>query len=72
MKRAPYSEHYQKLIIEPIEYIFANGWGRGFCIGNIIKYISRYEWKGGTEDLEKAQFYLEQLIKLEEANGHDA
>lgn len=40
-----------------------------FFIGNIIKYILRYPFKGGAEDLEKAKFYLEKLI--EKAKGDD-
>ncbi|EGP9869050.1 DUF3310 domain-containing protein, partial [Listeria monocytogenes] len=31
--------------------------------GNILKYVSRYEHKNGIEDLKKAQFYLDDLIK---------
>lgn len=30
--------------------------------GNIIKYVLRYEKKGGVEDLEKARWYLNKLI----------
>jgi len=30
--------------------------------GNIIKYISRYKYKNGVEDLKKARFYLNKLI----------
>ena len=33
--------------------------------GNIIKYILRYEKKGGVEDLEKARWYLNRLIAYE-------
>ena len=33
--------------------------------GNIIKYILRYEKKGGVEDLEKARWYLNRLIACE-------
>ncbi len=36
---------------------------RGYLKGNIIKYIWRYEHKGGVEDLEKAEWYIERLIK---------
>jgi hypothetical protein len=35
----------------------------GFCKGNIIKYITRENHKNGTEDLKKAQWYLDKLIK---------
>ena len=31
--------------------------------GNIIKYIWRYRYKNGVEDLEKALFYLKKLIE---------
>ena len=35
----------------------------GFLKGNILKYIHRYEYKAGLEDLEKAKWYLEELIR---------
>lgn len=36
----------------------------GFLKGNILKYISRADFKGNVvEDLEKAKWYLEELIK---------
>ena len=35
---------------------------RGYLKGNIIKYLWRYEWKNGLEDVEKAQFYLNRLL----------
>ena len=35
----------------------------GFCIGNVIKYIWRFKHKNGCEDLEKAKWYLEKVIK---------
>lgn len=40
---------------------------KGFVRGNVIKYLWRMEHKGGLEDLKKAQWYLDYLIKkLEE------
>ncbi|AQY55101.1 hypothetical protein [Geobacillus phage TP-84] len=44
---------------------------RGFYIGNIIKYILRFEQKNGVEDLKKARFYLDKLIELEEGSAPD-
>ena len=38
----------------------------GYCKGNVMKYIFRYEDKGGVEDLKKAQVYLGWLIEAEE------
>ena len=36
---------------------------KGYLKGNIQKYIWRYENKKGVEDLKKAQWYLNKLIK---------
>ena len=36
----------------------------GYLQGNVIKYISRYRYKGtALEDLQKAQWYINRLIK---------
>ena len=32
-------------------------------MGNVAKYIARYQNKNGVEDLKKAQVYLEREIK---------
>lgn len=52
--------HYTRLKIEPIDYIQANN--LNFNVGNIIKYVSRAEYKNGIEDLEKAKYYLQREI----------
>ena len=36
----------------------------GYLKGNIQKYVWRYEMKKGVQDLEKAQWYLNKLIKV--------
>lgn len=36
---------------------------RGYLKGNIIKYLWRYEWKNGLEDLKKAQFYMNRMVE---------
>ena len=33
------------------------------CVANVIKYTWRYTKKNGVNDLEKAKWYLEKLIK---------
>lgn len=53
-------KHYD-LKIQPIDYIIANK--LDFAEGNIIKYVSRYKQKNGKEDLLKARYYLDLLIK---------
>ena len=58
--------HYTKGEVECIDALKAsmsNEAFRGFCKGNVIKYIWRYETKGaGLQDLKKAQVYLSWLI----------
>ena len=57
--------HYNKAGIETIQAIKAM-LGEGFKYylqGNIMKYIWRYQYKDGVQDLEKAQWHLNELIK---------
>lgn len=35
----------------------------GFNLGNVVKYVWRADLKGGTEDLQKAMFYLADEIR---------
>jgi len=59
-------EHYKTGGIETFDYIKAKLTAEqlnGFCKGNIIKYITRADQKNKKEDLEKAKWYLEKLIK---------
>lgn len=60
-------DHYKKLKIQPVEYIHAND--IGFCEGNVIKYVSRWKFKGGIADLQKAKHIIELLIQLEGVNN---
>ena len=65
-------EHYNSGKIEVIEYIEDQGWGRGFCLGNAVKYISRAGKKDATkalEDLQKARWYLNRVIDIELENA---
>ncbi len=55
--------HYNKCKIEPLEYIIQNK--LDFLQGNIVKYVTRYPYKGGYEDLIKARKYLDKLIERE-------
>ena len=57
--------HYNQAGVECIEAIAAatdDGF-EYYLQGNIIKYIWRYRYKNGTEDLKKAQWYLNKLIE---------
>ena len=53
--------------IEAIEAALTNEEFRGYCKGNCMKYIWREKHKGGTESLKEAQWYLDRLIQLDEA-----
>ena len=58
--------HYTQGGIECIDAIKASMGAekfKGFLKGNAMKYLWRYEIKGGVEDLRKAQWYLDRLIK---------
>lgn len=68
--------HYIQDGIETIDVIKA--WTKGLDgiiatdTGNVIKYISRWNKKNGIEDLKKAQWYLNHLIKeMEERMEND-
>lgn len=39
------------------------------CVANVIKYLWRYESKGGIEDCKKAKWYLDKLINHLEEKG---
>lgn len=58
--------HYTTGKFEVIDYIqdkLGTEMFEGFCIGNVLKYVSRYRLKGGLEDLKKAAWYLNRIIK---------
>jgi hypothetical protein len=60
--------HYNNAGIETIDAIEAMT-DKGFeyyLQGNIMKYLWRYRYKNGAEDLKKAQWYLNKLIKNRE------
>ena len=56
-------------VIDVIEAFTANLKGyEATHTGNVIKYICRWKEKNGLEDLRKAQWYLNRLIKNIEEN----
>lgn len=60
-------KHYTQGGIECIDAIAAatvNKQGiEAACVANIIKYLWRYEAKNGVEDVNKARWYIDRLIK---------
>tara|TARA_R100000773_G_C4221284_1_gene120360 strand:- start:8648 stop:8941 length:294 start_codon:yes stop_codon:yes gene_type:complete len=58
--------HYGQGRIECIEYIkdfLSDDEYTGYLRGNIAKYLHRWRYKNGLEDLKKARWYLEALIQ---------
>ena len=55
--------HYKDLEIQPIDYILGNQ--LGYCEANVVKYVSRWQSKGGIDDLRKAKHYIDFLIDHE-------
>jgi hypothetical protein len=64
-------EHYggKDNTYEAIKVIEA--WSLNFCLGNVVKYLSRAGKKGSKlEDLKKAQWYLNREIEKLEKISH--
>lgn len=60
--------HYVGAAIEPIQFTQSQGFN--FCLGNVVKYITRAGKKEGCsalEDLKKARQYLDLEIQFRES-----
>ena len=53
--------HYTQGKIEVLDFILDQD--LPYLPGQVIKYICRYRYKNGVEDLRKAEFYLKRLIR---------
>jgi hypothetical protein len=64
--------HYKQGEVECIDALKAatvNKIGiEAVCVANVIKYLWRFEYKGGIDDVRKAQWYLNRLIEEMEKN----
>ena len=59
--------HYKQFKIQPLEYALENN--LGVCEHAVIKYVSRWQLKGGVDDLRKAKHYIDILIEREIGDG---
>lgn len=57
-------KHYTQGEMEVITAI--EGLALDYHQGNVLKYVSRYRYKNGIEDLKKARWYIDRLIYIEE------
>lgn len=62
-------DHYNRGRIEVIDFITDQD--LPYCLGNVVKYVSRYRYKNGLEDLKKAAWYLDKQIELLEEVCND-
>lgn len=65
MDNVNHPAHYRQGDIECIDAIRAaltDDEFRGYCKGVVIKYTWRERYKGGDESLQKAMWYLKQLV----------
>jgi len=65
-------QHYGTGNIECIDYIkdfLTLEEYQGYLRGNIAKYLHRWPYKNGVEDLRKAEWYLKRLIESEKPDN---
>lgn len=53
-------QHYKGAGFQVIDVI--ETFDLGFCLGNTLKYVCRYQNKNGLEDLHKGAWYLDRHI----------
>lgn len=42
-----------------------------FCLGNAFKYLWRHKLKGGMQDLDKTEWYLNKYLELDSNRGRE-
>jgi len=57
---------YSREVIDTMQGSMTPEEFKGYLKGNIIKYLTRYQFKNGVEDLKKAQWYLNKLTEVTE------
>ena len=64
-EKVNHPDHYNSGKFEAIDVIADAGYGEGFCLGNVLKYVLRAKHKEDEiEDLKKARWYLDYWITL--------
>ena len=57
---------YSREVIDTLQGSMTPDEFKGYLKGNIMKYVTRYQFKNGVEDLKKAQWYLTKLTEIAE------
>ena len=63
VNRPPHYTNGQVECIDAIKSSLTQQQYAGYLRGNVLKYLWRYDHKGGVEDLRKARTYLDWLIE---------
>mgnify|MGYP002767271723 CR=1 FL=1 len=66
-----YEGHCSIECIDNMRLIFGNQNVTDYCMVNAYKYLSRYRYKNGYEDLKKAKWYLDKAEVLHLTEGTD-
>lgn len=66
-----YEGHCSIECIDNMRLIFGNQMVTDYCIVNAYKYLSRYKYKNGYEDLKKAKWYLDEAKEFKLAMETD-
>ena len=61
---ATYSSHYSNSKYQATEIIIDQGYGTGFCMGNILKYAQRYGKKNGRNKADLMKVIHLSLIHI--------
>lgn len=59
------SEHYKEGGIEPLDLLISKGMIEDFCIGNMLKYATRFKKTRNLVDLRKVSDYAHILCGVE-------
>ena len=55
---------YSREVIDTLQGSMTPDEFKGYLKGNIMKYVTRYQFKNGVEDLKKAKWYVEKLTEV--------
>ena len=55
---------YTREVIDTMQGSMTKEEFKGYLKGNVMKYLTRYQFKNGVEDLKKAQWYLNKLLEV--------
>lgn len=64
-------DHYKRFAIEPLEFLVKNSGQIPFAEGAVIKYVCRWRFKNGVEDLRKARHFIDVLIEAAEKEAQE-